>query len=214
MDSDVDARIESLGMVLVASANDMFAEAVGRMVTESGYTPAFPVGLEAPWLSVTRTQPRVVICDYDAPVRRLRRLIAEVSTRRVPLLVAHAAEPHANPPAFALVERVTWLKFPVSLRAFRRVLRNLVPPDSDRGIPHHAEPNEAERQYRLEQAQSADPSPASIASLTSAAPLGRSERRSPQRASGRRRSRMLASRRSCNGHHRWRRSSWSFIVEC
>jgi hypothetical protein len=213
MDSDVDARIESLGMVLVASTNDVFAEAVGRMVTESGYTPAFPVGLEAPWLSVTRTQPRVVICDYDAPVKRLRRLIAEVSTRRVPLLVAHAAEPHANPPAFALVERVTWLKFPVSPRAFRRVLRDLVPPDSDRGIPHHAEPNEAEKQYRLEQAQSADPSAGSIVSPPSGAPLGRAERRSPQRASGRR-SHTLAPSRSCHGHPRWRRSSWSFIVEC
>jgi hypothetical protein len=183
------------------------------MVAESGYMPAFPTGLEAPWLSVTRTQPRVVICDYDAPVRRIRRLIAEVSARRVPLLIVHATEPHANRSAFSRLDRVTWLRFPVSTRGFRQALGGLVLRDSDRGLPHRDEPNEAEKRYRLEQAQSVDPSVGSIDSTASGGPLPRSERRSPQRVSGRR-AHTLTSSRSCNGLRRLRPSSWSFIVEC
>jgi hypothetical protein len=67
--ADADSRVESLGTVLIASANRVFADAIGYLVTEIGFTPAFPVGLEAPWISVTRTQPCVVICDHDAPVK-------------------------------------------------------------------------------------------------------------------------------------------------
>jgi hypothetical protein len=213
MDSDVDTRIESLGVILVASTNMNFAEAVGHMVAEIGYTAAFPAGLEAPWLSVTRTQPRVVICDYDAPVRRIRRLIAEVSTRRVPLLIAHTAEPRANKSLFSLLKRVTWLTFPASTAAVQRALSDLVLPDSDRGIPHQDEPNEAEKQYRMEQAQLVDPSAGHIESPAEDAPGAHARRRSPQRVSGRR-SHALTSIRSFPAHHRWRRSSWSFIVEC
>jgi DNA-binding NtrC family response regulator len=144
---------KSLGTVLVASANKASADAIGQLVAESGFTPAFPVGVEAPWLSVTRTQPRLVICDSDAPIKRLQRLVTEVSARSVPLLVTHAAESHTNLPALAHVERVTWLRFPVSAKAFRRILCDLVPRDSDRGVPHKDEPSEAEAQYRSEKAQ-------------------------------------------------------------
>jgi hypothetical protein len=76
-----EAGSKSLGIVLIASANRVFAAALGFLVTESGFTPAFPSAREAPWISVTRTQPRVVICDHDAPVSRLRRMIADVTTR-------------------------------------------------------------------------------------------------------------------------------------
>ncbi|HMA25823.1 MAG: DUF3943 domain-containing protein [Gemmatimonas sp.] len=157
MDSDGDKRSESLGTVLVASSDTGFADAVGRLVAESRYTPAFPTGLEAPWLSVTRTQPRAVICDSDAPVTRLRRLIAEVAARRVPLLMAYSGEKHGNPVALTLVERVSWHRFPVSAEELGRILAAAVPPDSDRGAPHEDKPSEAERQYRVETTPSVDP---------------------------------------------------------
>jgi hypothetical protein len=133
-DAGVDTRVAGLGTILITSTNAAFADAVGAMVVASGFTPAFPKGPEVPWLSVTRTQPSVVICDDEAPVREIERLIAEVSSRRVPLLVAYTAEPRAATSAYALVEQVTWLRFPVSPADFLRVLRVLVPPAL--GRPH------------------------------------------------------------------------------
>jgi hypothetical protein len=152
-----DARLESSGIILIASANKLFADAIGNLVTQSGFTPAFPVGLEAPWISVTRTQPRIVICDHDAPVKRLRRMIADVSARRVPLLMLHTAESHSNPPALARVERVTWQRIPISADDLRRVLAGLMPPEPDRGGPHEIDPAEAERDDRRARAQAGEP---------------------------------------------------------
>lgn len=128
MSKGVVARVESLGMVLVASTDTVLAAAVGRMVSQSGFTPAFPTGFEGPWLSVTRTQPHVVICDWDAPVARLQRLIVETAARRVPLVIVHRTEPSPVLPTLASVERVTWIKFPVSAATFGRVLADLMPP--------------------------------------------------------------------------------------
>jgi hypothetical protein len=133
-DAVVDMRVAGLGTVLITSTNTVFAETVGAMVAASGFTPAFPKGAEVPWLSVTRTQPCVVICDYDAPVKGIKRLIAEAASRRVPLLVAYTAERQPDRADFALVERVTWLEFPVSPADFLRALRVLVPPALNR--PH------------------------------------------------------------------------------
>jgi len=123
-------RVESLGRVLVASTNTDFAAAIGRMVIEAGFTPGFPARFEGPWLSVTRTQPRVVICDVDAPVERIHRLIDEALSRHVPLVMVHTAERRATLAEVASAERVTWLRLPVSPTDFRRMLRALVPPIS------------------------------------------------------------------------------------
>ncbi len=128
MDSGVVRRVKSKGTVLVASTNTAFATTVGQLVRDCGFAPAFPTEFEGPWLSLTRTQPRVVICDYDAQVGLVHRLIVESSARRVPLVVFHSAERSPASPAFAAVERITWLKLPVSPVVFGRVLRDLVPP--------------------------------------------------------------------------------------
>jgi hypothetical protein len=133
MNTGAVRRVQSLGPVLIASTNTDFAAAIGQMVIESGFTPAFPARFEGPWLSVTRTQPRVVICDHDAPVERIHRLIAEVSSRRVPIMMVHTAERSATSAEFASVERVTWLRLPASPTAFRGILRDLVPAISARG---------------------------------------------------------------------------------
>jgi hypothetical protein len=152
-----DRHAKSLGIVLVASASSVFAETVGALVAECKFTPAFPTGMEAPWLSVTRTQPRVVICDCDDRVRRLRRMIVEVSARGVPLVMAYTAGGGGSPLALTHVRRATWQLFPVSAEELRLMLADLVPPDSDRGPPHDDEPSDAERQYRLESAKPLDP---------------------------------------------------------
>jgi hypothetical protein len=128
MDTGVVRRVKSKGTVLVASTNAAFAATVGQMVLECGFKAAFPTEFEGPWLSLTRTQPRVVICDYDAQVGLVHRLIVESSARRVPLVICHASERSAAVTAFAPVERVRWLKLPVSPAAFGLVLGDLVPP--------------------------------------------------------------------------------------
>ena len=128
MDTGVVRRVKSKGRVLVASTNTAFATTVGSMVFECGFTPAFPTEFEGPWLSLTRTQPRVVICDFDAQVGLVHRLIVESSARRVPLVIFHASERSGAWTAFAPVERVRWLKFPMSPAAFGLVMRDLVPP--------------------------------------------------------------------------------------
>ena len=133
MNTGAVRRVESLGRVLVASTNTDFAAAIGQMVIEAGFTPGFPARFEGPWLSVTRTQPRVVICDVDAPVERIHRLIDEALSRHVPLVMVHAAERRATSAEVASAERVTWLRFPVAPTEFRRMLRSLVPPVSAHG---------------------------------------------------------------------------------
>jgi len=133
MNTGAVRRVESLGPVLVASTNTDFAAAMGQMVIEAGFTPGFPARLEGPWLSITRTQPRVVICDCDAPVDRFHRLIAETLSRSVPLIMVHGAERSATSAELAPVERVTWLRLPVSPTEFRRIVRALVPAVSARG---------------------------------------------------------------------------------
>ena len=138
MNTGAVRRADSLGTVLIASTNAVFATAIGHMVSESGFTPAFPAEFEGPWLSLARTQPRVVICDANAPVARVDRLIVEASSRRVPLVMTRATEQNAPTPGMASMGRVTWLDFPVLPAAFRRVLRDLVPPTSARGIARAA----------------------------------------------------------------------------
>jgi hypothetical protein len=128
MDSGVARRVKNKGTVLVASTDTAFVATVGQLVLDCGFAPAFPAEFEGPWLSLTRTQPRVVICDYDAQVGLVHRLIVESSARRVPLVVFHSSERSAASPAFAPVARVTWLKLPVSSAALGRVLGDLVPP--------------------------------------------------------------------------------------
>jgi hypothetical protein len=103
------------------------------MVSEAGFTPGFPARFEGPWLSVTRTQPRVVICDVDGPVERIHRLIDEALSRHVPLVMVHTAERRATSAEGASAERVTWLRLPVSPTDFRRMLGALVPAVSARG---------------------------------------------------------------------------------
>ncbi len=91
MHSHYDARAETRGTVLVASSHLLFTDLVGEMVSRCGFSPAYPVGQEAAWLSLTRTQPCIVICDCSAPADGIERLMAEASTRHIPLVLSGRA---------------------------------------------------------------------------------------------------------------------------
>jgi hypothetical protein len=78
-------RAQNRGTILIASTDSTFLGIVGRMVVDSGFTPAYPADREAPWLSVTRTQPCIAICDWDAPVEQIQQLVSEACARHVPV---------------------------------------------------------------------------------------------------------------------------------
>lgn len=126
---------QSRGTILVASTDSTFLDTVGGMVVASGFTPAYPVDREAPWLSVTRTQPCIAICDCGAPVERIQRLVFEAWTRRVPVLVSTSEQSigaqRLTPP------HVGRLRLPLSLEAFCSMVDALLPsvPQAVRRMP-------------------------------------------------------------------------------
>jgi len=122
------ARVESRGTILVASASRLFADIVGEMVADSGFTVACPAASEPAWLAVTRTQPCVVICDCDAPVEHIQRLLVEVSAHRIALLLSAPPAEHNSERALTPAQPVVWLTFPISQDAFCSVLDALLPP--------------------------------------------------------------------------------------
>jgi DNA-binding NtrC family response regulator len=134
MNRHVDGSANSRGTVLVASDSSLFRTIVGDMLADDGLVAAFPVEAEAAWLSVTRTQPALVICDSGIPTANVRRLIAEVSARHLPLLMAWPQEEHAKyAPGLALPDRVSWLTFPIDRDAFRAAIDGLLPSLAGRG---------------------------------------------------------------------------------
>lgn len=116
---------QNRGTILVASTDSKFLGIVGGMVADSGFTPAYPADREAAWLSVTRTQPCIAICDCDAPVERIQRLVFEAWARRVPVLVSTAEQSidaqRLAPP------HVASFTLPVSHEAFSSMLDALLP---------------------------------------------------------------------------------------
>ena len=50
MRAGLTTRVKPRRTILVASTNPVFAEIVGGMVLDSGFMPAYPVGLETPWV--------------------------------------------------------------------------------------------------------------------------------------------------------------------
>ncbi|MEP6493533.1 MAG: hypothetical protein ABJF01_12690 [bacterium] len=126
--------MRSRGIILVASTNAGFADVVGGMVLDSGFTPAYPRGVETPWVTVARTQPRLVICDCDAPVERIQRLVTDASARRVPLVLSRAPDACVDMKLLTLPSRFALLTFPVSQQAFCSMLDAMLPPTGH--LPH------------------------------------------------------------------------------
>jgi DNA-binding response OmpR family regulator len=128
MNRHVDGSMDSRGTVLVASDSSTFINIVGDMLVDGGFTVAFPAESEAAWLSVTRTQPALVICDSGVSQASLKRLIAEVAARRLPLLMAWSREEHDEyAQGLVLPDRVEWLAFPIHHDEFLATIDGLVP---------------------------------------------------------------------------------------
>ena len=128
MSRHADGFLDSRGTVLVASGSTLFTNIVGGMLAECGFEVAYPAESEAAWLSVTRTQPALVICDSGVPAANIKRLIAEVCARRLPLLMAWPqAEHDEHARDVVLPNRVAWLTFPIDNDAFRTTIDGLLP---------------------------------------------------------------------------------------
>ena len=127
MSQQLVEQVNRRGTVLLASTSSAFVDVVGEMITDCGFTPAVPAESEAPWLSLTRTQPVLVICDCNGSAVAVKRLIVEVVARRLPLLMTAALDDdHAG--STILPDRVAWLAFPMTLEAFRAAIDALLPP--------------------------------------------------------------------------------------
>jgi DNA-binding response OmpR family regulator len=127
-----DGFAVSRGTVLVASGSALFMDVVRGMVADCGLAVIVPLTSEPAWLSVMRTQPSLVICDWDAPAANVAGVIGEASARHVPLLMAWSRNKHDDyAPGLALPERVAWLTFPVSRNEFRSTINRLLAPEID-----------------------------------------------------------------------------------
>ncbi len=89
-----DGFAVSRGTVLVASGSTLFMDVVRNMVADCGLAAIVPVTSEPAWLSVMRTHPSLVICDWDAPAANVAGVIGEASARHVPLLMAWSRNKH------------------------------------------------------------------------------------------------------------------------
>jgi CheY-like chemotaxis protein len=120
------------GTILVASDNALFATIVGEMVAHCGFSPAFRFGDEEPRRSLARTQPCVVICDCTAPAHGIQHLIADASSRHIPLVLSDMRMPESvNMRTLTLARQLAWLTFPISRAAFGAMLDGLLPPFID-----------------------------------------------------------------------------------
>ena len=127
-----DGFAVSRGSVLVASGSNLFVDLVRDMVTDCGLAVIEPLTSEPAWLSVMRTQPALVICDWDAPAATIETVIGEASARHVPLLMAWSRSQHERfAPGLALPQRVAWLEFPVVHDVFRSTIDDLLAPGVD-----------------------------------------------------------------------------------
>jgi hypothetical protein len=114
--------------VLVASRSELFVDMVSEMLLETGFIPVIWDVAEAPWLTIVRVQPCVIICDCDASATDAQRLVIDATARRIPLLLSGTTPSTAGDSAVTLRQRVEWLSFPITTDTFRAVVEALVAP--------------------------------------------------------------------------------------
>lgn len=122
---DDDAR-RRRGVVLIGSASSVFVDIVGDMVRECGFDATTPTQAEPPWLSVTRTQPTLMICDCAGRELTVKRLVVEAAARRLPLLIVAAPQDQAAARTWPLPDHVAWLQFPIAREQFRATIEALM----------------------------------------------------------------------------------------
>lgn len=114
--------------ILVTSNSLAFVQIVGDMVSSSRFTVAIMMPAEPAWLSLTRTQPVLVICDAGVPQDSVRRLITETLARRLPLLMLGMTEEQESARERRLPTGVAWLPFPLARDVFESAIDELLTP--------------------------------------------------------------------------------------
>jgi hypothetical protein len=128
MNRDDDAIRRRHSVVLIGSGSSVFIDIVGDMIGECGFEVTTPAPAEPPWLSVTRTQPVLVICDCMGPELNVKRLIVETVARRLPLLIVAAVHEQVVACTWPLPDCVAWLEFPIARDRFRTTIDELMTP--------------------------------------------------------------------------------------
>ncbi len=123
-----DAIRRARNVVLIGSGSSVFIDIVADMIGECGFEVTTPAPTEPPWLSVTRTQPVLVICDGMGPELNTKRLIVEAVARGLPLLIVAALHEEVTARVGPLSDRVAWLEFPIARDRFRTTIDGLMIP--------------------------------------------------------------------------------------
>jgi len=125
MNQDGDEIPRHRNIVLIASGSSVFVDIVGGMVGECGFEVTTPAPAEPPWLSVTRTQPALVICDCTGPAPSVKRLVVEAVARELPLLIVATADERAAQ-SWPLPACVAWLELPIARERFHTAIADLM----------------------------------------------------------------------------------------
>lgn len=132
MNWQTNEPVGNRGTILVASGHALFADIVGELVAACGFAPAYYVGRESAWLALTRTQPRIVICDCAAPAEGIRRLIVDAAARNIPLILSDTRmQQRVGEGSLLPTHQVAWLTFPISRDAFAAMIDTLLPSPAD-----------------------------------------------------------------------------------
>jgi len=116
--------------VLVASGSPPFEQSAAQLLVASGFVAACAFEWEAARLSVTRTQPRVVLIDGTSTIPHVCMVAEEAAARGIPLLLAHRENEFNDAlSAFgARAQHMVGISLPLSADALRTSLTALLEP--------------------------------------------------------------------------------------
>jgi hypothetical protein len=124
-------KTRGMDTILIVSRSAVFADVLSAMVVAAGFRPSFPAGTESVALTMTRTQPRLVICDCSNAVDNIQRFLVEVSSRGLPLMLCEPLDVPAIDRELATARQVVWFRLPIASDAFRALIDGLLDPVLD-----------------------------------------------------------------------------------
>lgn len=117
---------ENRGTVLVASMSDSYQDIIGHMIGLCGFIPSYCATDETAETSLSRMEPRFVVCDGDLPSMAASLLLAEATRRGIPLLVSM---PYRSSDRDVLIQAGTHtFAFPLGKVAFSAIVDDLLQP--------------------------------------------------------------------------------------
>lgn len=113
--------------VLVVSASPLFEKRTSQVLQESGFVAACAFEWEAAWLSVTRTQPGIVLVDGASTAGHVHEIAAEAAARGIPILLAHgtADSPAVRAAARGWTPHAVDVAVPMTVDSLRTALQGL-----------------------------------------------------------------------------------------